>query len=116
MSSLLRMVGDATGLFSTDGPDGGLGMIMSGLAGVAAALAAAIMLSVYFRTGYRSRRDVVRHSLAAAAVMADTQVELHTDRNQTLTQMQRALALDENGRSFLRGSVQLDYRTTDRVV
>jgi hypothetical protein len=51
MSSLLKMVGDATGLFSTDGPDGGLGMIMSGLAGVAAALAVAIMLSVCFRTG-----------------------------------------------------------------
>ena len=157
MSSLLRMVGDATGLFSTDGPDGGLGMIMSGLAGVAAALAVAIMLSVYFRTGYRSGRDVLRHSIAAVAVlallafvasdmrhaaqaylginsnkpavefeirlpmtavsvMADTQVELHTDRNQTLADMQRALTLDENGRSFIRGSVQLDYRTTDRVV
>src|SRR3954447_19021715 len=137
VTSLLKMVGDATGLFATDGPDGGLGIIMSGLAGVAAALAVAIMLSVYFRTGYRSGRDVVRHSLAAAAVlallafvvsdmrhaaqaylgiistkpavefeirlpmtavsvMADTQVELHTDRNQKLAEMQRALAFDEN--------------------
>ena len=157
LSSLLRMVGDATGLFSADGPDGGLGIITSALAGVAAALAVAIVLSVYFRTGYRSRRDLVRHSLAAVvvlallafvasdmrhaaqaylginstkpavefeirlpmtavSVMADTQVELHTDRNQTLAKMQRALLLDENGRSFLRGSVKLDYRTTDRVV
>jgi hypothetical protein len=45
-------------------------MVMSGLAGVATALAVAIMLSVYFRSGYRSARDVVKHGLAAAAVLA----------------------------------------------
>ena len=44
-------------------------MIMSALAGVAAALAVAIMLSVYFRSGYRSRRDLVKHGLAASAVL-----------------------------------------------
>jgi hypothetical protein len=69
-SSFLRAIGDFTGLFAADGPDGGLGMVMSGLAGVAAALAVAIMLSVYFRSGYRSARDVVKHGLAAAAVLA----------------------------------------------
>jgi len=125
MTSFLRVIGDFTGLFATDGPDGGLGMVMSGLAGVATALAVAIMLSVYFRSGYRSMRDVVKHGIAAAAVLAllafaaydmrhaalaylginpakpavefeirlpraalsavaDSQVELHTDRNQTL--------------------------------
>ena len=50
-------------------PDGGLGVIMSALAGVAAALAVAIALSVYFRSGYRSRRDLVKHGLAASAVL-----------------------------------------------
>ena len=40
-----------------------------GLAGVAAALAVAIVLSVYFRSGYRSRRDLVKHGLAASAVL-----------------------------------------------
>ena len=44
-------------------------MLMSGLAGVAAALAVAIMLTVYFRSGYRSTRDIVRHGLAAAMVL-----------------------------------------------
>ena len=62
VSSLLGIV--------DDNPDGGLGLVMSALSGVAAALAVAIMLAVYFRTGYRSRRDVLRHSLAAAAVLA----------------------------------------------
>ena len=36
---------------------------------IAAALAVAIMLSVYFRSGYRSRRDLVKHGLAASAVL-----------------------------------------------
>ena len=68
-SSLLRPFGTGTGLFS-DSPDGGLGMLMSGLAGIAAALAVAILLSVYFRSGYRSRRDLVKHGLAASAGLA----------------------------------------------
>jgi hypothetical protein len=157
VTSLLRLVGGNFGLFADDGPDGSLGMVMSGLAGVATALAVAIILTVYLRTGHRSVRDVIRHGLAAAAVLgllafvaydmrhaalaylginasnpavefeirlpkaalsdvADTQIELHTDKNQTLAQVKGALALDRNGRSVLRGSVALEYRTTDRVV
>ena len=151
MTSLLRTIG-----FS-DGPGGGLGIAMSALSGVAAALAVAIMLSVYFRTGHRSRRDVVRHALAAAAVFvllafvvvdirqaaqaylglnpakpavefeirlpkgtlttaADTQIELLTDRNQKLAKVQEALSATDDGRSVLRGTVTLDYRTTERVM
>ena len=56
-------------LFGGDGPDGGLGVLMSGLAGVAAALAVALLLAVYFRSGYRTARDMIRHGLAAAAVL-----------------------------------------------
>jgi hypothetical protein len=151
LTSFLRVIGVG------DSPDGGLGIIMSALAGIAAALAVAIVLSVYFRGGYRSRRDLFKHGLAASAVLvllafvisdmrsaalaylglnpakpavefeirlptgavsvlADTQVELHTDRNQRLAQVQGALSSDDDGRSVLRGSVPLDYRTTDRVV
>jgi hypothetical protein len=69
MTSLLMKVGDFTGLFD-DGPDGGLGILMSALAGAAAALAIAIALSVYFRSGYRSTRDVVKHGLAAVLVLS----------------------------------------------
>src|SRR3979411_1411475 len=69
VTSLLKMVADNTGLFADDSPDGALGMLMSGLAGVAAALAVAIMLTVYFRSGYRSARDIFRHGLAAALVL-----------------------------------------------
>jgi len=50
------------------------------------------------------------------SAIADTQIELHTDRNQRLAQVQGALASEGDGLSVLRGSVTLDYRTTDRVV
>jgi hypothetical protein len=156
-ASFLKTVADSTGLLADDGPDGSLGVLMSTLAGVSAALAAAIMLTVYFRSRYRSIGDIVRHGLAAAvglgllafvaydmrhaalaylginpskpavefeirlpkaaaSAVADSQVELHTDRNQTLARMQGALASDDDGRSVLRGSVPLDFRTADRVV
>lgn len=157
MTSFLKIVAHSTGLFADDSSDGVLGMLMSGLAGVAMALAVAIVLTVYFRSRHRSARDVLRHGVAAAAVfslvafvvydmrhaalaylginptspavefeirlpnaavsaIADTQVELHTDRNQTLAQVQGALAADGDGASLLRGTVPLAYRTTDRVV
>src|SRR5665811_1411097 len=152
VTSFLKMVADSTGLLADDSPDGWLGMLMSGLSGVAAALAVAIVLTVYFRSGDRSARDIVRHGLAAAAVLgllafvvydirqaalaylginptkpavefeirlpkpaatvlADSQVEMHTDKNQTLANLQRALASDGDGHSVLRGSVPLEYNT-----
>src|SRR5437879_3143006 len=155
INSFLRMIGEGTGLFN-DSPDGGLGMVMSGLSGVAAALAVAIVLTVYFRSGYRTTRDIVKHGLATLAVLAlvafvaydmrqaalaylginpskpavefeirlpkavlsaisDAQVELHTNRNQKLAQMSETLD-SSDGRSVLRGSVTLDYHTTERVV
>ncbi|SDH51964.1 MULTISPECIES: hypothetical protein [Bradyrhizobium] len=67
-ASWLKIVGFGTGLFD-DSPDGGLGMIISALSGVAAALAVAILLSICFHSGYRSRRDLIKHGLAASAVL-----------------------------------------------
>jgi hypothetical protein len=151
ISSFLKAIG------LNDNPDGGLGIVMSALAGVAAALAVAIVLSVYFRSSYRSRHDLLKHGLAASAVLvlvafaisdmrqaalaylglnpakpavefeirlpkavlttaADTQVELLTDRNQKLAKVEGALAATDDGRSLLRGTVTLDYRTTERMI
>jgi len=137
--------------------DGGLGLLMSALAGAATAFAIAIVLTVYFHTGYRSARDVIRHGLATifalgllafvasdmhhvaltylginpakpsvefeirlpkatdVSAISDTQIELHTDRNQRLASVEQA-GDSEDGRSVLRGVVTLDYRTTERVV
>ena len=69
VAAFLNMVGTATGLFD-DSPDGGLGLAMSALAGVAAALAVAIVLSVYFRSGYRGGRDILKHGVAVTVVLA----------------------------------------------
>lgn len=69
LTSFLKTFGDLTGPFAGDGSDGGLGMVMSALAGIATALAVAIMLAVYFRSGYRTTRDILKHGLAAAAVL-----------------------------------------------
>jgi hypothetical protein len=156
VTSFLRMIGAGTGLFD-DNIDGGLGLVMSALSGVAAALAVAIVFSVYYRSGYRSPRDLVKHGIATTLVLAlvafvaydlrhaalaylginpakpavefeirlpkaaltavaDTQIELRTNRNQKLAKLQDALAATPDGRRLLKGTVTLDYRTTERVV
>lgn len=140
----------------TNSADGRLGILMSALAGIAAALAVALAMTVYFRLSYRSWRDVVRHGLATLAALAlfafaaydmrhaalaylglnpskpavefeirmpretltavtDSQIELHTDRNQTLALVDGVRKLGD-GRSVLRGAVALNHRTADRVL
>jgi len=141
----------------TDSADGQIGIWMSALSGVAAALAVALAMTVYFRLSYRTWRDVVRHGLATLAAVAlfafvaydmrhaasaylglnpskpavefeirmpretlttassDTQIELHTDRNQTLALVDGVSDLTD-GRAVLRGAVALNYRTADRML
>ncbi|MDA9501403.1 acriflavin resistance protein [Bradyrhizobium sp. CCBAU 11357] len=144
-----------TGLF-TESADGQLGILMSALSGIAAALAVALAMTVYFRLSYRTWRDVARHGLAALAAVAlfafaaydmrhaalaylglnpskpavefeirmpremltavgDSQIELHTDRNQTLALLDGVRDLSD-GRAVLRGAVALNHRTADRVL
>lgn len=66
---LLKAIDPSTGWFD-EAADGGLGLVLAGLAGVAAALLVAILLSVYFRSFYRSTRDMVRHGLVTALLLA----------------------------------------------
>lgn len=66
---LLKAIDPSTGWFD-ETADGGLGLVLAGLAGVAAALLVAILLSVYFRSFYRSTRDMVRHGLVTALLLA----------------------------------------------
>ena len=140
----------------TESGDGRLGVLMSALAGIAAALAVALAMTAYFRLSYRRWRDVVRHGLATLAALAlfsfaaydmrhaalaylglnpskpavefeirmpretltavsDSQIELHTDRNQTLALVDGVRELGD-GRSVLRGAVALNHRTADRML
>src|SRR5947209_1644590 len=161
---LLKAADDGIGFFGEDEPDDWFGILMSGLSGLATALAVAILLSVYFRVRFRSRpdivsygRDIFRYAFAAVLVVGlvvfvasdmrqaslaflginpanpaiefeirlpealvssgvDTQVELHTDRNQTLALMEDRPSPESEGRAVLRGSVRLEYRTRERVM
>ncbi|MFK4508120.1 hypothetical protein ABIF81_003298 [Bradyrhizobium daqingense] len=49
--------------------DGRHGVLMSALAGIAAALAVALAMTVYFRLSYRTWREVARHGLATLAAI-----------------------------------------------
>jgi hypothetical protein len=68
LESLGSLVPASWSLFADDSADDGLSVLMSGLAGIAAALGVALLLTVYFRR-YRSGRDMIRHGLAAAAML-----------------------------------------------
>lgn len=58
----------------------------------------------------------IRLPATAMSAIADSQVELRTDRNQTLAELRRPPTSDDEGRSLLRGSLPLHYRTKDRIV
>lgn len=49
------------------------------------------------------------------SAMTDSQIELHTDRNQTLALVDGVRDLAD-GRALLRGAVALNHRTADRVL
>jgi hypothetical protein len=53
---------------------------------------------------------------ASANLKQEAQVELLTDQNQTLARIDDGLRATEDGRTVLRGSVPLKFRTSDRMV
>ncbi|MGY3421951.1 hypothetical protein ACVWZW_002426 [Bradyrhizobium sp. F1.13.4] len=57
----------------------------------------------------------IRMPRETLAAVSDTQIELHTDRNQTLALVDGVRELGD-GRSVLRGVVALNHRTADRVL
>ncbi|GMO19187.1 acriflavin resistance protein [Bradyrhizobium sp. TM233] len=57
----------------------------------------------------------IRMPRAMLAAMTDSQIELHTDRNQTLALVDGVRDLSD-GRALLRGAVALNHRTADRVL
>jgi hypothetical protein len=57
----------------------------------------------------------IRMPKETLAAVSDTQIELHTDRNQTLALVDGVRELGD-GRSVLRGAVALNHRTADRVL
>lgn len=155
LTSLVRSLSQANGLFGS-GADDELGIVMSGLAGAAAAVTVGIALTVYFHNSHRTVRDLAKHGIAVVVALAlaafvisdmrhaayaylglnsskpavefeirlpkaelsaitESQIELHTDRNQALATVESA-ADTPAGQTVLRGVVTLDYHTSNRVV
>ena len=85
-----------TGLFSgiaaiwpDFGADGGTGLLMPALAGIAAATTVALALTIYFQTGYRSYRDMIRHGLVAALGLTLLAFVIYDMRNAALAHIAR---------------------------
>ncbi|SCB17231.1 hypothetical protein GA0061098_1002231 [Bradyrhizobium shewense] len=57
----------------------------------------------------------IRMPRAMLTAVTDSQIELHTDRNQTLALVDGVRDLSD-GRALLRGAVALNHRTADRVL
>lgn len=66
-AELTSLLSDPAGILPADD---GTGLLMPALAGIAAAVTVALALAIYFQTGYRSYRDMIRHGLAAAIGLA----------------------------------------------
>jgi hypothetical protein len=65
---------------------------------------------------FEIRLPATAASALSIAGRSQTQVELHTDQNQALAQIDRNLQNANDGRFILRGHVPLEFRTAKRVV
>ena len=84
---LLQSMPDTSGIWTASGTQDGSDLVMPALAGVAAAVTTALLLGVYFRTGYRSYRDMIRHGLAAAVGLSVLAFVIYDMRNATIAHL-----------------------------
>ena len=72
------------------GFDDGGELTMPALAGVSLAITVALMLTIYFQTGYRSHRDMIRHGLTAALGLMLLAIAIYDMRSAALAYIARA--------------------------
>lgn len=98
----------------------GIGIIL--IAGALAAGAFSLRSAALSHLGLISKAPAVEFEIRLPRTIAkddlkqDTQVELLTDLNQTLAQLDGNLRATEDGRAVLRGHVPLKFRTSERTV
>lgn len=98
----------------------GIGIIL--IAGALAAGAFSLRSAALSHLGLISKAPAVEFEIRLPRTIAkddlkqDTQVELLTDLNQTLAQLDDNLRATEDGRAVLRGHVPLKFRTSERTV
>jgi hypothetical protein len=80
-TEVTSLVSGAADIWPDLSADDGTGLLMPALTGVVAAVTVALALAIYFQTGYRSYRDMIRHGLAAAIGLALMAFVIYDMRN-----------------------------------
>jgi hypothetical protein len=88
-AKMTGLVSSVAGIWPDLGAGDGAGLVMPALAGVAAAVTLALALAIYFQTGYRSYRDMIRHGLAAAIGLALMAFVIYDMRNAAMAYLVR---------------------------
>jgi hypothetical protein len=89
LASMQQAAPDIIEIRPDSGVDDGAGLLMPMLAGIAAAMTVAFALRIYFQTGYRSYRDMIRHGLTAALGLALLAFIVYDMRNVALAHLAR---------------------------
>jgi hypothetical protein len=86
-TEMTSLVSNAAGILPDLSADDGTGLLMPALTGVVAAVTVALALAIYFQTGYRSYRDMIRHGLAAAIGLALMAFVIYDMRNAAMAHL-----------------------------
>ena len=89
-TGLTGMLSGLAGFWPDFDAEDGNGLVIPALAGIAAATTLALALTIYFQTGYRSYRDMIRHGLVAAIGLALLAFVIFDMRNAALAHIARA--------------------------
>ena len=87
ISTTTSLLSGIAGIWPNFGADDGNGLVMPALAGIAAATTVALAMTIYFQTGYRSYRDMIRHGLVAAIALALLAFAIFDMRNAALAHL-----------------------------
>jgi hypothetical protein len=86
-TEMTSMLSGLAGFWPDFGADEGNALVMPALAGIAAATTVALAVTIYFQTGYRSYRDMIRHGLAAAIGLALMAFVIYDMRNAAMAHL-----------------------------
>jgi hypothetical protein len=90
LTGMTGLLSGIMGFWPDFGINEGTGLVMPALAGIAAATTVALALTIYFQTGYRSYRDMIRHGLVAATGLALLAFAIFDMRNAALAHIAKA--------------------------
>jgi hypothetical protein len=87
VAGLTSLFSETAGIWPNLSTEDGIGLLMPALAGIAAAMTVALAVTIYFQTGYRSHRDMIRHGLVAAIGLALLAFAIFDMRNAALAHL-----------------------------